>query len=386
VRERVFIPGLPEVDEDSCCRSMDFLLECEKELAETVCFGTAELLDLNEDLIFFDGSSTYWETDQEDPDQAAEDGEVKLGFRSYGHSKDHQPVLAQVLIGIGVTREGIPINLWSWPGTTGSRPCSARWGMTCRLVAGPDDVGCRPRIQLPGQPRLPVPGRRELHHRGDAAGWLQGCGPGALLARAVPRGGGEPAGRGGGAGGDLFVIWYNPDKGVRDSPVREWRLQRLEEELVDSDQCAPAKRAELLGKLKTKPGLSRLLQVTKGGPLRVDRAAVAHESHLDGKYLVRTSDPTMTADEVALGYKQLLQVGARVARHEWSWARCTAARRIRSRTPGATSATTCNVFRGASSEPRPAAAFNAPRSSPGRPRSTGPSRSPSRHASSPWKP
>jgi hypothetical protein len=37
---------------------MDFLPECEEKLAKTVCFGTSELLDLNVDLIFFDGSST----------------------------------------------------------------------------------------------------------------------------------------------------------------------------------------------------------------------------------------------------------------------------------------------------------------------------------------
>ncbi|EQD44456.1 transposase IS4 family protein, partial [mine drainage metagenome] len=36
VRERVFIPGLAEVDEDSCYRAMDFLLECEEELAKAV--------------------------------------------------------------------------------------------------------------------------------------------------------------------------------------------------------------------------------------------------------------------------------------------------------------------------------------------------------------
>ncbi|EQD26681.1 transposase IS4 family protein, partial [mine drainage metagenome] len=39
VRERVFIPGLPEVDEDSCYRAMDFLLEGEEELAKAVYFS-----------------------------------------------------------------------------------------------------------------------------------------------------------------------------------------------------------------------------------------------------------------------------------------------------------------------------------------------------------
>ncbi|MDA8331928.1 MAG: IS1634 family transposase, partial [Candidatus Dormibacteraeota bacterium] len=123
VRERVFIPGLPEVDDDSCYRAMDFLLECQEELAKTVFFNTAELLNLSVDLIFFDGSSTYWETDQEDPDEVDENGEVvKLGFRQYGHSKDHRPDLPQVLIGMAVTREGIPIRVWSWPGGTGESP------------------------------------------------------------------------------------------------------------------------------------------------------------------------------------------------------------------------------------------------------------------------
>ncbi len=35
---------------------------------------------------------------------------------------------------------------------------------------------------------------------------------------------------------------------------------------------------------------------------------VEREAHLDGKSLVPTSDPNMTADEIALGHKQLLQV------------------------------------------------------------------------------
>ncbi len=107
---------------------------------------------------------------------------------------------------------------------------------------------------------------------------------------------------------DRFVICYNPEQAARDAAVRERMLQRLEDELEGSDQLSLEKRSELLGRLKTKPGLGRLLRVTKGGLLRVDRAAVAREAHLDGKYLVRSSDPEMTADEIAVGYKQLLQV------------------------------------------------------------------------------
>jgi hypothetical protein len=67
-----------------------------------------------------------------------------------------------------------------------------------------------------------------------------------------------------------------------------------------------AKRSELVGRLHKKPGLARFLRVTPRGLLRVDRAWVAAD--VDGKYLLRTSDPTLSAEDVALGYRQLLQV------------------------------------------------------------------------------
>ena len=60
--------------------------------------------------------------------------------------------------------------------------------------------------------------------------------------------------------------------------------------------------------ISTKPGLNRYLRVTPGGLLRVDAGKAKTEENLDGKYLLRTSDPKMTAEDIALGYKQLLEV------------------------------------------------------------------------------
>lgn len=40
----------------------------------------------------------------------------------------------------------------------------------------------------------------------------------------------------------------------------------------------------------------------------MDRQAVEAEQALDGKYLLRTSDPSLSAEDVALGYKQLAEV------------------------------------------------------------------------------
>ncbi|MGH7665820.1 MAG: IS1634 family transposase [Candidatus Dormibacteria bacterium] len=310
VRERVFIEGLPEVDEDSCYRAMDFLLECEEEISKAVYFATAELLDLHVDLIFFDGSSTYWETDQADPDLVDDQGEVvQLGFRSYGHSKDHRPDLPQVLIGMAVTREGIPIRVWSWPGGTGESPLLRQvrddlQGWQLGRVVWVADRGFSSkanRAYLSQDQDHYIIGEKL---RGDSqearlalsrAGRYHQVAENLLVKEVV-------------VGSDRFVICHNPEEELRDTAVRERLLQQLAETIAGSDDLSPAKRAELLGKLKTKPGLARLLRVTKGGLLRVDQAAVAREAHLAGKFLLRSSDPSLSAEEIALGYKQLLQV------------------------------------------------------------------------------
>jgi hypothetical protein len=46
---------------------------------------------------------------------------------------------------------------------------------------------------------------------------------------------------------------------------------------------------------------------TKTGRLLIDRKKIAAEERLDGKYLLTTSDPNLSAEDVALGYKQLLE-------------------------------------------------------------------------------
>src|SRR6266487_5708832 len=136
VTNRVFIPGLPVLSEDACYRAMDFLLDALPFLQEEVFFAVANLLNLEVDLLFFDGSSTYWERDSADAElldsddenpavtepDAGEDPQKELPLegatRRYGRSKDHRPDLPQVVIGLAVTREGIPVRLWTFPGDT----------------------------------------------------------------------------------------------------------------------------------------------------------------------------------------------------------------------------------------------------------------------------
>lgn len=49
------------------------------------------------------------------------------------------------------------------------------------------------------------------------------------------------------------------------------------------------------------------MRQTPSGRLLIDTAKVAAQERLDGKYLLCTSDPSLPAGEVALGYKNLLE-------------------------------------------------------------------------------
>ncbi len=95
---------------------------------------------------------------------------------------------------------------------------------------------------------------------------------------------------------------------ARDALVRQQLLDQLEEAIAGSDDASAAVRQDLACRLREKPGYRRILRVTEKGLLRIDRAAVAAEECLDGKFLRRASDPSLPAAEVAIGYKGLLEV------------------------------------------------------------------------------
>src|SRR6266702_3117064 len=129
----VAIDGLPRTSDDACYRAMDWLLEITDALEKEVFWQVATLLDLEVDLLFFDTTSTYFQLDEPDEpvardergralpapsDPGAGDGQAKAGFRGYGKSKDHRDDLPQIVIGMAVTRTGIPVRVWCWPGNT----------------------------------------------------------------------------------------------------------------------------------------------------------------------------------------------------------------------------------------------------------------------------
>ncbi|WP_435585860.1 IS1634 family transposase [Micromonospora aurantiaca (nom. illeg.)] len=318
----VHIAGLDAVDEQACYRAMDWLLQIEAVLAKEVYHRVTDLLNLEVDLLFFDTTSTYFEIDEADEPVARdehgraladpEDTEAasRRGFRAYGNSKDHRDDLPQVIVGMAVTRDGIPVRVWSWPGGTGdselirqARDDMRAWTVSKVVwVADRGFASAANRAHLMRGGGSYIIGERLRSGSAEAAQALSRQGRYAtvrdnLQVKEVNLG-----------DGDRWIVCFNPAQAERDAHIRTKMINRLEEAIAGSDGLHRDKRNQLAGVISTKPGLRRYLRITPGGLLRVDQAAVKAEARLDGKYLLRCSDPKLTPEDIATGYKQLLEV------------------------------------------------------------------------------
>jgi transposase len=326
ISEDVMITGLSVTSDDACYRAMDWLLEIRDDLEKKVFDNLADLLNLEVDLLFFDTTSTYFVTEDEDEPVARDkngnlltsentdsgDGELREpgGFRTWGKSKDHRDDLPQVVIGMAVTRDGIPVRIWCWPGDTADsalirqvRDDMRDWCLSKVIwVADRGFTSAENRRYLRKGGGSYIIGEKLRSGSAEAAAALSRQGrykdvTGNLKVKEVRI-----------ADDERFVICFNPEAAERDAATRARMIARLEQAIAGSDQLSPGKRAELRGVISTKPGLNRYLRVTPGGLLRTDAAKAKAEENLDGKYLLRTADPKLSAEDIATGYKQLLEV------------------------------------------------------------------------------
>ena len=326
VSEEAEIPGLPKTTDDACYRAMDFLLEIAPALEKAVFHQVANLLNLEVDLLFFDTTSTYFCLDEADePVERDERGQVSAdddrlrrraapatpsAFAPTASAKDHRDDLPQIVVGLAVTREGIPVRVWSWPGNTADSALIRQvkddlrdWTLSRvvwvadrgfasaenrRYLRRGDDhyiMGEKLRsASKEAQAALSRPGRYKEVAGNLKVKEVKTERGGALRGLLQPRGGGA---RRPGADPAPCPAWRD-DQGLR--------------------PASPHEAGRAAGVISTKPGLARFLRTTAGGLLRIDQEAITADEKLDGKYLLRSSDPSLSPEDIALGYKQLAEV------------------------------------------------------------------------------
>jgi hypothetical protein len=280
-------------------RAMDFLLEHAEAIQKEVFWSTASLLNLTVDLIFFDTTNTYFEIEEPGPSE----------LKAYGKSKEKRDDLPLVTVGLAVTREGIPVRCWVLPGNQHDSQSVAQvqqdlnnwklgrvvWvmdrGMTSdenrrilQKAGGQYILGEKLRGNHMSEMALSHPGRFKV-----VADHLQV----------------KQVHVGEGTGRRRYVIAYNPQQAEADRITREKNLERLRGEL---EALNGKKRKKPECRLLLHPSRGRYVKELKSGKFKIDLAKVKQEEALDGKYLLSTSDESLSVEDVALGYKQLLEV------------------------------------------------------------------------------
>jgi transposase len=295
-----WLPGVGELggDPQILYRAMDFLLDCDEEVQREVFFAVADLLNLEVDLILFDTTSTYFEIEGED------------GFRVFGNSKDHRPDLPQVVVGMAVTKEGIPVRCFVFAGNASDqliirevKDALREWRL--HRVIWVADTGFASEenrdLQRAGghyilgeKLRQGTANRVALARQGRYRVVEEG-----LHVKQVWVGEGQTRRR--------FVVARNLEEARRDQHRREQALARLGDELSALERKQGDARTLAEAELLTHPTLKRYL-TRRRGRLVIDRAKARDEQRVDGKFLISSSDDDLTAAEIALYYKQLKEV------------------------------------------------------------------------------
>ena len=301
---KVYLPSCGGLKLKQMYEAMDLFNDHVAEVEENVFFETANLFNLTVDLIFYDTTTASFSIDQEDNDPEDE----KNNLRKFGRAKEGTwgP---QVVVALAVTRDGIPVRCWVFPGNTTDvdtvekvRKDLRGWNLGRALFVA--DAGmnstdnrkelaraCGKYLLACRMSSVSEIKQEVLTKRGRYTVLKDN-----LHAKEVIVGDGERRNR--------YVLCYNPREADRQSKHRKQVVELLEYELSrHKDKTASAQWAiELLASKRFK----RYLSITKTNRLRIDRGKIKQAAKYDGKWVIETNDDTISMEDAACGYKGLM--------------------------------------------------------------------------------
>jgi hypothetical protein len=322
LREEVRIEGTETLQLQHLYRAMDFLEAHKEAIEKAIYFRMADLLNLDVEIIFYDTTSLHFEIDEEDRGFGQRDevrGSLSSADKTYralrkrGHSKNGRFDAPQIVIGLAVTRDGFPVRHWIFPGNTVDVTTVEQvkrdlqgWQLSRCVFVG--DAGMVSKENLHTLARgggkyivcMPI-------HRGGEVAKEVISRPGRyqkvadnLEVKEVTVGDGERRRR--------YVVCYNPEEAARQKKHREQVLKELEAELQALRTQRGASHSKRVCELRASGRYGRYVRLTRADAPRINKAEVDAAERLDGKFVVHSNDDTLSAADLALGYKQLQRV------------------------------------------------------------------------------
>jgi len=302
---KVYLPSCADLKLRQMYEAMDMLHANIEEVEKSVFFNTANLFNLEVDLIFYDTTTASFHVDYED-----DDTDPNASLRKFGHAKEGNWA-PQVVAALAVTRDGLPVRSWVFPGNTADVTTVARvradlrgWQLGRSMFVADSGMNsednraelaraCGKYLLACRMASVAEIKRDVLSKRGRFTTFQDN-----LQAKEVIVGDGERRRR--------YVLCYNPAEAERQAQHRQMVVELLENELAShKDHSVSAQWAiELLASRRFK----RYLRTTKGGQLRIDRAAVVDAAKFDGKWVIETNDDSISLEDAACGYKSLMVI------------------------------------------------------------------------------
>jgi hypothetical protein len=320
LREDVRLVGGAGLELHHLYRSMDFFEKHKATLEKEVFFRVADLFSCDVELIFYDTTTLHCEIDGEDAGGADDvmlrgsqlaGGKAYPALRQRGKAKNKRNDVPQVVVGLAMTRDGLPVRSWLFRGDTVDVSTVAQvkadlrgWKLTRTVFVG--DAGMVSEANLKALAQgggkyilcMPVKAGNEVSEAVlSRPGRYHVVAPN-LDVKEVVVGDGERRRR--------YVVCYNAEEATRQQAHRGQILAELEVVLPDlSREGRHSKRACAL---RASERYGQYLTQDRHGRLAIDAATVRQAERRDGKFVVHSNDDTLTPADLALGYKQLAQV------------------------------------------------------------------------------
>src|SRR5919197_2373608 len=312
--ERAYLPEAAALTLDHLYFALDFLDTHIEAIEREIFFRTADLFRADVDLIFWDTTTVSFEIDAEDDAEETRRGKTLPPLRKRGYSKEggnHKP---QVVVGLALTRDGLPVRSWVFPGNTVDATTVAQvkeslrgWKLGRAIFvgdAGMDSEANRHELAKGlGHYILAIPMGKLTEVQQEVLARAGRFRPvtASLAVKEVVVGEGERRRR--------YIVCRNVEEAARQRQHREEVLAALRQALARLDPQAPdhTKRAcELVASRRYGRSLSR----GPGGRLAIDPQAVRRAARMDGKYVLLTNDDTLTSEDVGVGYKAMMIIEA----------------------------------------------------------------------------
>ena len=296
---KIYLPTCDGLKLKHMYEAMDLLHDHKEQVEKNVFFQTANLFNLEVDLIFYDTTTASFSVDQEDDD-----------LRKFGLNKEGIWT-PQVVVALAVTREGIPVKCWVFPGNTTDvntvkkvRADLRGWKLRRALFVA--DAGmnsednrqelakaCGKYLLATRMENVSEIKRDVLSKRGRYKVFKDN-----LQAKEVIIGDGERRKR--------YILCYNPKEAERQGKHRSELIEILQQELAShpANDATAQWAIELLASRRFK----RYLSITKTNRLRIDQAKISKAARYDGKWVLETNDDTISLEDAACGYKGLMVI------------------------------------------------------------------------------